>query len=283
VTASARSLRQAIADSYPLVVPGVYDGISARALAATDFEAAYIGSHATSAVLHGIPDVGYLTRTDMVEQIRRLAPIAGKPIIADGEAGFGNPLHVARTVAAYEHAGAAAIHLEDHTFGKHLAATWGVSPLGEAVDRLRAALDARASADFLIIARTDAFRGRGIEPVLERLHAFAEEGADAVFATGCGPAELTRIKAELKLPLISLNLPGRNAAELAAAGADVVIYFGSAYFAAQAAVAAVYRQLAAAGDLSDLEGGMLDTWSFDAFLGIDEIRRQALRLGLISD
>src|SRR5258707_11892266 len=131
----ARSLKTLIAENHPLVVPSMYDGISALLIKELEFDAAYIGSYATGATRYGVPDIGYIGLEDMADQVRRLAPIAEVPIIVDGEGGWGNPSHVARSVQVLERAGAAATHIEDNDFGKHITAKSSVISTGKAVDK----------------------------------------------------------------------------------------------------------------------------------------------------
>ena len=167
------------------MVPSIYDGISALVLREFGFEAAYIGSYATGATRHGLPDIGYIgTGGHGGPTPRRLAPVAGVPVIVDGEGGWGNPLHVARAVQVLERSGAAATHIEDHDFGKHITGKPRIVPVKVAVDKIKAALDARNSEDFLIIARTDSAGIEGPEAAVDRLLAYQEEGADGLFIAG---------------------------------------------------------------------------------------------------
>jgi 2-methylisocitrate lyase-like PEP mutase family enzyme len=185
-TGSAKELRAAIAANKPLVAPSVYDGISALAAAELNFKAVYIGSYATGATKYGVPDTGYIAAEDMADQVRRIAPLVGVPMIVDGEGGWGNPLHVAHSVRLLERAGAAAIHIEDHEFGKHIDYRSRVLPLPAAVDKIKAALDARESEALMIIGRTDATFALSHQETLARAVAFQEAGADAVFLAGYG-------------------------------------------------------------------------------------------------
>jgi 2-methylisocitrate lyase-like PEP mutase family enzyme len=118
------------------------------------FQAAYIGSYATGATKYGVADVGYIGLEDMANQVRRLAPLVSVPVIVDGEGGWDNPLHVARAVRVLERAGAAATHIADHVFGKHITMRPTLLSVDQAVDKIKAALDARDSTDFMIIGRT---------------------------------------------------------------------------------------------------------------------------------
>ena len=278
------TLRQLIADNDPLIVPSIYDGISARLVRQCGFRAAYIGSYATGATKYGIPDLGYLSLEDMADQVRRLAPLAEVPLIVDGEGGWGNPVHVARAVQVLERAGAAATHIEDHVFGKHLTLRPRVLPVGEAVDKIKAAVDARDSADFLIIARTDAAGTEGDAAAVERALAYEAAGADAVFVASPLPldqASYERLRTAANVPIVSLDLPGQSLADYRRQGANVVIYYAVAHLAAQAGMEAAYRGLAERPPTQPAEDMLLAILEFDQFLGIDDVRSSAERLGLI--
>jgi 2-methylisocitrate lyase-like PEP mutase family enzyme len=278
------TLRKLIADNDPLIVPSIYDGISARLVRDAGFKAAYIGSYATGATKYGIPDIGYLGLEDMADQVRRLAPVAGMPIIVDGEGGWGNPLHVARAVQVLERAGAAATHIEDHAFGKHLSMQPRVLPVGEAVEKIRAALDARASEDFLIIARTDAAGIEGPAGAVDRALAYQEAGADALFVATPQPlddASYERLRKEAKVPTVAIDMPGQSSADHARQGADVVIYYALAHVAAKAGMEAAYRALTNEASTVSIEGTLGSVWAYDDFLGIADARTKAKQYGLI--
>jgi 2-methylisocitrate lyase-like PEP mutase family enzyme len=277
-------LRHLIAEQNPLIVPSIYDGISARLARDAGFHAAYIGSYATGASKYGIPDIGYLGVEDMADQVRRLAPVAEMPIIVDGEGGWGNALHVARSVKVLERAGAAATHIEDHAFGKHLTLQPRVLPVLEAVEKIKAATDARASEDFLIIARTDAAGVEGPSAAVDRVLAYQEAGADALFVATPQPldgATYERLRLEARVPIVAIDLPGQSAADHARQGANVVIYFALAHVAAKAGMQAAYLELAKQGSTVSIEGELGSIWDYDDFLGIAEARANAKQYGLI--
>lgn len=276
----AQSLRNLIAESTPLIAPLAFDGISARLVRDLGFKAAYVGSHAVSSARHGIADIGFVGLEDMADTVRRVAPIVGVPVIVDGEGGFGNAIHAARTVQVLEQAGASATHIEDHIFGKHLG-TPQVLPVGQAVDKIKAALDARRSEDFLVIARTDSIAGEGIDAAVDRLLAYQEAGADALFlAKWMRPGDVLdrRLREESRVPIVMTNAPDLSAAELAEQGAGVVLYPTLTNVAAEASMRHVLEVLARDGSTTDIAE---DIEGLDRFLGIDEYRETALRLGLL--
>jgi 2-methylisocitrate lyase-like PEP mutase family enzyme len=284
VSGSPASLRSLIATGAPLIVPSVYDGISALVATEFDFPAVYVGSYATGATRYGLPDIGYIGVQDMADQVRRISDLIGRPIIADAEGGFGNPLHVARTVRTLERAGAAAVHVEDHDFGKHISSRPEVIPVGKAVDKVKAALDARDSDEFLVIARTDSSNALGPQAALERAVAFQEAGADGVFLARYGwhdDASWTAVREAISVPVFNTDLPDRSAAESAALGVDVILYYALSHLAAVKAIRAAFSELADTGTSVRLQTELPTPDDFDRFLGIEAARTQARRYGLL--
>jgi 2-methylisocitrate lyase-like PEP mutase family enzyme len=168
-----------------VLAPFVYDGLTARIAGSVGFDAVYMTGFGTAASL-GMPDVGLATLTEMAANVARVAEASGLPVIADADTGYGNPLNVQRTVRAYERAGAAALHLEDQVFPKKCGFFEGkrVIPAAEHVQKIKAACDARSDDGFVVIARTDALAVTGWDDVVDRVHAYREAGADAVFVDG---------------------------------------------------------------------------------------------------
>lgn len=281
------TLKQIIAENAPLIAPSIYDGISALVLKEFDFKAAYVGSYATGATRYGVADVGYIGVEDMADQVRRLGPIAEVPLIVDGEGGWGNPLHVARSVKLLERAGAAATHIEDHEFGKHVTSKPTVIPTGKAVDKIKAALDARESEDFLVIARTDSAGSEGADAAIDRLLAYQEAGADGLFMAGLLNAEQKqRLSREATVPLVAPDFPGMTAQDYEADGTAVVLYYGLSHLAAQAAYRDVFSVLAKERSSVSLEerlGGIPAILGFDTFLGVAQVREDAKKYGLTEE
>src|SRR5687768_4703895 len=150
------------------------------------FDYVYAGGYDASLTLLGLPDVGLMTETEMVGNLRNVARATTLPVVADADTGYGNAINVIRTVQDYESAGLAAMHIEDQVSPKRCGHVAGkvVVPLDEAVGKIRAALDARRDRDFMIIARTDAIAaaGGGLDEAVRRGKAFAKAGADMVWA-----------------------------------------------------------------------------------------------------
>ncbi len=190
---------------------GAHDVFTARLIEAAGLETVFLGGFGTAASLLGLPDVGLLTLTEMADTVRRVAQRVAIPVVADGDTGHGDLHNVVRTVREFERAGAAGILLEDQVTPKRCGHFQGkqVIPTAEMVLKLRAALDARRDADFVLIARTDARAVEGIDDAIERANRYGETGADVCFIEA--PAsleELQRIAREVKYPLLVNMLTG---------------------------------------------------------------------------
>jgi 2-methylisocitrate lyase-like PEP mutase family enzyme len=212
MTAASTTLRARIESGELIVAPGVFDGISAHLVARLGCAAGYLTGAGVAASGFGLPDIGLVTQTEMVERARVFTRVLGDvPLIADADTGYGAPLNVVRTVREYEAAGVAAIQLEDQAFPKkcgHLPDKELVST-DEFLLKLRAALDARTG-DLVIVARTDARAPLGLDAAIERANAYAAAGADVIFVEAPrSTAETERIAQEVAAPkLINLVIGG---------------------------------------------------------------------------
>ena len=196
-------LHRLLAEDAVVVAPGVFDGLSARAVEMSGFSAAYVTGAGASLSNFGLPDLGLITQTDMVEQIMRLGEATSLPLIVDGDTGFGGIANVVRSIRRYERAGAAAIQLEDQVFPKRCGHLEGKEVIGAAqfAARIRAACDARADDRFTIIARTDAIQSQGLDAAIERAHLYVDAGADLVFIEAPERmADVQRIAREVTAP-----------------------------------------------------------------------------------
>jgi 2-methylisocitrate lyase-like PEP mutase family enzyme len=174
-------LRQLVANDV-VVAPGVYDGLSARLAARAGFAALYATGGGIARSM-GYPDLGLLSPREIVDRLANIVEQAGVPVIADADTGYGNALNVRRAVREFERAGVAAIHLEDQTFPKRCGHydDKAVVPTAEMVQKLRAAREALADPDLLLIARTDALAVEGLDAAIERALAYEAAGADVIF------------------------------------------------------------------------------------------------------
>lgn len=234
MTTTARSrLRDLLDQGRLIVAPGVYDGISAHLARRTGHAAAYLTGAGVAASGYGLPDIGLVTQTEMVERARTVVRVLGDvPLLADADTGYGAPINVIRTVREYEDAGVAAIQLEDQAFPKkcgHLPDKELVSA-DDFLRTLTAALDARRDSAMLVIARTDARGPLGLDEAIERANRYATEGADLIFVEAPrSDEEIERIAAEVHAPLL-LNLviggltPQQSAERLQRLGYAVAIH-----------------------------------------------------------
>jgi 2-methylisocitrate lyase-like PEP mutase family enzyme len=176
-------LKSLLARGEFIVAPGVFEMFSAKIADGMGFKALYMTGYGISASHLGLADAGLVTYRDMVERARTIAQGTKTPLIADADTGFGGLLNVRETVRGYEAAGVQAIQIEDQETPKKCGHTPNrrVVPLKDAVKRIEVAVEARRSADFLIIARTDARTGMGLDEAISRAKAFAKAGADILF------------------------------------------------------------------------------------------------------
>lgn len=180
----AERLRQLLAANAILRMPCCFDALSARLIERAGFPLTFMSGFAVAATRCALPDTGLVSFGEMLDQGRNLIDAVDIPIIADGDTGYGNPANVRRTVAAYARAGFAGVMIEDQRSPKRCGHTAGkdVVERGEALERVRAACDARDEmGDLVIVARTDARAVRGLDEALYRLDAFARLGADVLF------------------------------------------------------------------------------------------------------
>ncbi len=190
MTETTGMLRELLKLPEMLVAPFVYDALQAKIAERTGFNAVYMTGFGTAAA-RGFPDLGLLTMTEMVGNVRAIAHSVKVPVICDADTGYGNPVNVWRTVREYEEAGAAALHIEDQVFPKKCGFLSGkqVIPLEEMLPKVHAACDARRDRNFVIIARTDALAVNGWDDVVRRCRAYRAAGADLVFVDGIRTTE----------------------------------------------------------------------------------------------
>jgi 2-methylisocitrate lyase-like PEP mutase family enzyme len=200
-----RTLRSLVTLKNGLVVPGAYDGVSARLVERAGFPAVYMTGYGTSASRLGLPDLGYAGLAEMADHARNLAAAVSIPLIADADTGYGNALGVRRTVQAYEAAGVAALHIEDQVAPKRCGHLSGhqLVPLAEFAGKIRAAVDARRDPDLMIIARTDAISAVDFDEALRRGEAAVGAGADVLFIEAPrDEAQVERVAGAFDTPLL---------------------------------------------------------------------------------
>lgn len=244
-----------------VVAPSCYDALSARLAEQAGFQAIHMTGLGVEAAQLGAPDLGLMTMSEIAQHAARMAEAVSIPILADIDTGFGGVLNVGRTIREMERAGMAGVHLEDQALPKHCPLLAGRKVVGraEAVDRVKAALDARTDPDFVIVARTDGDT-ISFEEVVERCNLFLEAGADMVMPIimqvdgksyfGLPPEEqmdwARRLIAAINGPVMNMGgspPPGYTTADLADAGYAFTMFAGTALGAAANAIAAVFRDI----------------------------------------
>lgn len=238
-----------------IVAPGVFDMISAMLAERVGFDAVYASGFWLTASHLGIPDAGLATYTDMIGRIAKVVEKSSAPVIADADTGFGGLLNVQHTVRGYERAGVSAIQIEDQEFPKKCGHTpyRRVIPLDDMAAKVKVAVDSRLDPNFLIIARTDARTGLGLEEAIRRGQAYAAAGADIVFVESLqSEDEMRRACAEIRAPLMANmsdggKTPIRPAKELAALGYRLAIWPALAALSASAAIERAMQHLKTEG------------------------------------
>jgi 2-methylisocitrate lyase-like PEP mutase family enzyme len=234
-----------------VLMPGVYDALSARIAAEVGFDVVFVSGYSVSATRLGEPDFGFVTQTEMAEAARSVCRVSEAPVIVDADTGYGNPLNVIRTVHDLQDAGAAGIFLEDQVWPKkcgHMAGKQVVSQ-EDHVAKLRAAADARGERDLFIVARTDARQPLGLDAAIERCLAYKEAGADALFVEApLSVEELERIAEALPGPLVANMIergvtPHLSRSELEQLGFNLIVCPLAALFAAARAVRQILIEL----------------------------------------
>jgi methylisocitrate lyase len=255
------SLRELIDAPGILVAPGAYDAITARVIERHGFPAVYMTGAGTVNAHLGMPDISLATMSEMVENAARITAVIDVPLICDADTGYGNAVNVMRTVRAYEQVGVAGIHIEDQVAPKRCGHLEGkqIVPVAEMVGKISAAVAARRSDEFVIIARVDAAAVEGFDAAVERAKAYAAAGADVIFTEALtSREEFERFaRADVGAPLLANmtefgKTPYLSAAEFEAAGYAAVIFPMAAFRLMLAAVDDGMGELARSGTQSDL-------------------------------
>jgi 2-methylisocitrate lyase-like PEP mutase family enzyme len=273
------SLRARLQKQEILLAPGVYDGLTTRFAEQAGFEAAYLSGASICYSRFGLPDIGLVTATEAADTLGAIRERATIQLIVDIDTGFGNALNVQRTVRLFERNGANALQLEDQIFPKrcgHLRDK-GVVATGEMVGKIKAALDARRSAETLIVARTDAIAVEGFAAALDRAEAYVEAGTDVLFVEAppdrAGLAEVAS-RFGKRLPVLANMVEGGrtpllSAVELQALGFRIAIFPGGTARAVAHALESYFAGLKQNGTTAGMADRMYDFVRINAALGTD--------------
>lgn len=262
--AAGSMLRAAVANERPLQIVGTINAYTARLAQACGYRAIYLSGGGVAANSLGLPDLGISSMDDVLTDIRRITDAVPLPLLVDADTGWGGAFNIARTVKSFVKFGAAGLHIEDQVQSKRCGHRLGkeIVPQEEMVDRIKAAVDARTDASFVIMARTDALAVDGLERAIERAIACVEAGADMVFPEAMTELSMyRRFKDAVHVPILANitefgQTPLYTRDELASVGVDIVLHCCSAYRAMNAAALATYQAIRRDGTQKNVLGSM---------------------------
>ncbi|MBG9390668.1 isocitrate lyase/PEP mutase family protein [Caenimonas aquaedulcis] len=263
-----QQLRSLLKPNAGIVIPGAPNALGARIIEDAGFPVVYMTGAGVANSYLGGPDMGLISVSEMAAHVAAFRDAVSIPIIADGDTGFGNALNLVRTIKLYERAGASVIQLEDQDFPKRCGHfdNKSVIPQAEMVQKIKAAVDTRVDADFMILARTDAMAVEGIDAAIERMAAYREAGADLMFVEAPRTVDdLKRIVRELPGPhIVNIVHGGRTPmlpqGELAQIGFAGILYANAAMQSAMLAMKKTMAHLKRVGSLAGAEDAVI---SFD--------------------
>jgi methylisocitrate lyase len=273
-----QSLREQLEDRNKMIVlPGVFDALSAKIAERVGFEAMFQTGYGSSAALLGMPDFGLLNSGETVDNAMRIIRAVRVPVLVDADTGYGNPLNVWRLVRDLESLGAAGIFLEDQVWPKRCGHMVGKDVISkdEYIPKLKAALEARKSKDFIIVARTDARAPIGLDEAIERGKAYRKAGADVIFVEAPRSLEeLKKVANEIDAPLVANMIedgvtPNLPAGELLRLGYQIAVFPLSAIYSATFAMRQVLTELKNTGTTKDARNMMVTFKDFNRFMELD--------------
>ena len=273
-SAGAR-FRRALETEKPLQIAGVINAYAAMMAEQVGFRAIYLSGAGVANASYGLPDLGMTTLDNVIEDASRITDASDVPLLVDIDTGWGGAFSIARSIRSMEKAGVAAVHIEDQVGQKRCGhrPNKNVVSTAEMVDRIKAAVDAKADDDFVVMARTDALAVEGMEPMLERIKAYEEAGADAIFAEAMTEIDLyAKVTSVVDVPVLA-NLtefgmtPLYTTAELAGVGIRMALYPLSAFRAMNKAALEVLQTIRDEGTQSKVVEKMQTRDELYEFLG----------------
>jgi methylisocitrate lyase len=283
IQASAgRRLRDAIAAERPLQVVGAINAYFAMLAERAGYKSLYLSGAGVANASFGLPDLGMTSLDDVLEDVRRITGASSLPLLVDIDTGWGGAFNIARTIKAMTRAGAAAVHIEDQVAQKRCGhrPNKAIVPISEMTDRIKAAVDAKIDPDFIVMARTDALAVDGFDAVLERVSAFVDAGADAIFAEAMTDLSMyKRVVAAVTVPVLANitefgQTPLFTTQELGSAGIAMALYPLSAFRAASQAAVNVYRAIRTEGTQKNVVATMQTRMDLYDFLGYHDYERK---------
>ena len=266
----------------PLQVVGTVNAYSAVLASAAGFKAIYLSGSGVATASYGLPDLGLTTLDNVAEDVRRITGAVDLPLLVDADTGWGPAFMIARTVRELSRAGAAGLHLEDQVQAKRCGHRPGkqLVPSSEMCDRIAAAVDARPYPDFMVMARTDAVAGEGLDAAIDRAEAYLAAGADMIFAEAIENLDdYSRFTSAVGAPVLAnLTEFGRTPLfaidELGDAGVAIALYPLSAFRAMSAAALEVYNEIRTSGTQREVVGVMQTREDLYEHIGYHEYERK---------
>ena len=276
-----KNLKSMLKSKKPLVIPGVYDALGAKIAQKVGFDAMFQTGYGTSATLFGMPDYGFIGATETVDNARRICRAASVPVIVDSDTGYGNALSVWKLVKELESAGASGIFLEDQKWPKRCGHMQGkdVVTQEEYTEKLSAAIDARESKDFIIVARTDARATKGLDEAIERGKQNKKTGADAIFVEAPRSInEMKKIGKEINAPLVANMIEGgatplSSAEALSKMGFNIILYPLSVLYANTFATMNILQELKKTGNTSKYKQKVVNFDQFNDLVELPKFRK----------
>ncbi len=276
-----KNLKSMLKSKKPLVIPGVYDALGAKIAQKVGFDAMFQTGYGTSATLFGMPDYGFIGATETVDNARRICRAVSVPVIVDSDTGYGNALSVWKLVEELESAGASGIFLEDQKWPKRCGHMQGKEVVSqeEYTEKLSAAIDARKSKDFIIVARTDARATKGLDEAIERGKQNKKTGADAVFVEAPRSIdEMKKIGKEINAPLVANMIEGgatplSSAESLSKMGFNIILYPLSVLYANTFATMNILQELKKTGNTSKYKQKVVNFDQFNDLVELSKFRK----------
>ena len=264
MTSAGTRFRDALGEENPLQIVGVINAYAAIMADKVGYRALYLSGAGVANASYGLPDLGMTSMNDVLEDVRRITAAADAPLLVDVDTGWGSAFNIARTIRSMIGAGAGAVHIEDQVSAKRCGhrPNKAIVSAGEMCDRIKAAVDAKTDAQFVVMARTDALAVAGLDAVIERVSRFVEAGADAIFAEAMTDLDMyRRVTEAVDVPVLA-NLtefgstPLYTLAELRSVGVRMALYPLSAFRAMSLAALKVYRTIREQGTQGSIVDAM---------------------------
>ena len=276
-----KNLRRMLKSKKPLVIPGVYDAISAKIAEQVGFDVMFQTGYGTSATMFGMPDYGFIGATETIDNARRICRAVSVPVIVDSDTGYGNALSVWKLVKELESSGASGIFLEDQQWPKRCGHMQGKEVISqeEYTEKLSAAIDARENKDFIIVARTDARATEGLDAAIERGKQNKKTGADAIFVEAPRSLnEMKKIGDEINAPLVANMIEGgatplSSTETLNKMGFKIILYPLSVLYANTFATMNILKELKKSGNTKKYKERVVDFNQFNELVELPKFRK----------